>query len=251
MLARVSGLGRALPEPLGRTATVSDLERTLAGHPGTPLVPVYDEHGQISALVLPDAIVRIPPAQRSSGPDLLAHRAVVEPSRVHPEESVGTVLARLGSGGSWRALVTDGSVDARRALLRGRRPGGRARDCLSAARHLPACPRPVSSGRCLPSRVGARGSGCGGWSRRWSASAGGLLLATIAIALAVGYLAGALTLLDRVSKGLDQLAAAGAERADLVVEGEVAYESALEQTRRLVPAGLAPSSAADTRVSRL
>lgn len=68
-----------------------------------------------------------------------------------------------------------------------------------------------------------------------------LALATIAIALAVGYLAGALTLLDRVSKGLDQLAAAGAERADLVVEGEVAYESALEQTRRLVPAGLAPS----------
>ena len=62
-----------------------------------------------------------------------------------------------------------------------------------------------------------------------------LLLATVAVALAVGYLAGALTLLDRVSQGLDRLAAAGAERADLIVEGEVAYESALEQTRRLVP----------------
>ena len=68
-----------------------------------------------------------------------------------------------------------------------------------------------------------------------------LLLATVAIALAVGYLAGALTLLDRVSNGLDRLAGAGAERADLVVEGEIAYESALEQTRRLVPATIAPS----------
>ena len=68
-----------------------------------------------------------------------------------------------------------------------------------------------------------------------------LLLATVAVALAVGYLAGALTLLDRVSQGLDRLAASGAERADLVVEGEVAYESALEQTRRLVPATIAPS----------
>jgi len=70
-----------------------------------------------------------------------------------------------------------------------------------------------------------------------------LLLATVAVTLAVGYLAGALTLLDRVSQGLDRLAAAGAERADLIVEGEVAYESALEQTRRLVPSSIAPSIA--------
>ena len=62
-----------------------------------------------------------------------------------------------------------------------------------------------------------------------------LALATVAIALGVGYLAGALTLLDRVSGGLDALAAAGAERADLVVEGGVAYQSPLEQVRRLVP----------------
>lgn len=109
MLARVSGLGRKLPEPLGRTATVSDLERTLAGHPGTPLVPVYDEHGQISALVLPDAIVRIPPAQRGVVPISSLTEPLWSLPRVHPEESVGTVLARLGSGGSWRALVTDGS----------------------------------------------------------------------------------------------------------------------------------------------
>ncbi len=109
MLARVSGLGRKLPEPLGRTATVSDLERTLAGHPGTPLVPVYDEHGQVSALVLPDSIVRIPPAQRGVVPISSLTEPLWSLPRVHPEESVGSVLARLGSGGSWRALVTDGS----------------------------------------------------------------------------------------------------------------------------------------------
>ena len=66
-----------------------------------------------------------------------------------------------------------------------------------------------------------------------------LALATLAVALGVGYLAGALTLLNRVSNGLDNLAAAGAENADLVVEGEVAYSSSLEETRRLVPASIA------------
>lgn len=109
MLARVAGLGRTLPEPLGRTATVSDLERTLAGHPGTPLVPVYDEHGQVSALVLPDSIVRIPPAQRGVVPISSLTEPLWSLPRVHPEESVGNVLARLGTGGSWRALVTDGA----------------------------------------------------------------------------------------------------------------------------------------------
>ncbi|MFM7069217.1 MAG: FtsX-like permease family protein, partial [Actinomycetes bacterium] len=68
-----------------------------------------------------------------------------------------------------------------------------------------------------------------------------LVLAAVAIALSVGYVAGALTLLDRVGRGLDQLAAAGADRADLVVEGAIAYESPVEQVRRLVP-----SSVADT-----
>lgn len=66
-----------------------------------------------------------------------------------------------------------------------------------------------------------------------------LALATLAVALSVGYLAGALTLLDRVSAGLANLAAAGAEQADLIVEGEVAYSSSLEETRRLVPSSIA------------
>ena len=66
-----------------------------------------------------------------------------------------------------------------------------------------------------------------------------LMLATVAIALSVGYLAGALNLLNRVGSGLDALAAAGAGRADLVIEGGVAYESPMEQVRRLVPASMA------------
>jgi len=67
-----------------------------------------------------------------------------------------------------------------------------------------------------------------------------LLLATVAIALSVGYLAGALNLLDRVGNGLDAIAAAGSGRADLVVEGGVAYESPMEQVRRLVPSSIEP-----------
>lgn len=68
-----------------------------------------------------------------------------------------------------------------------------------------------------------------------------LWLASLAIALSVGYLAGALTLLNRVSVGLTDLSAAGIERADLVIEGDVAYESALEQTRRLITSSIALS----------
>ncbi len=68
-----------------------------------------------------------------------------------------------------------------------------------------------------------------------------LWLATFAVALSVGYLAGALTLLNRVSEGLKDLSSAGAEKSDLVIEGEVAYESALEQTRRLIPSSIAQS----------
>ncbi len=66
-----------------------------------------------------------------------------------------------------------------------------------------------------------------------------LLLAGISIALGVGYLAGTLGLLDRIGAGLDQLASATADDADVVLEGEVAYESSIESVRRLIPAELA------------
>lgn len=66
-----------------------------------------------------------------------------------------------------------------------------------------------------------------------------LLLAGVSIALGVGYLAGTLGLLDRIGAGLDQLASATADDADIVIEGEVAYESSIEQVRRLIPSELA------------
>jgi putative ABC transport system permease protein len=66
-----------------------------------------------------------------------------------------------------------------------------------------------------------------------------LILAALAIAIGVGYLAGALGLLNRIGSGLEDLANASADDTDLVIEGGVAYESELEQVRRLVPAGLA------------
>ncbi len=75
-----------------------------------------------------------------------------------------------------------------------------------------------------------------------------LLLAGLSIALGVGYLAGSLGLLGRIGAGLDDLASASADRADVVIEGSVAYESSLEQVRRLVPASLADTAAGTSGV---
>ncbi|HKY15334.1 MAG TPA: FtsX-like permease family protein, partial [Microthrixaceae bacterium] len=49
---------------------------------------------------------------------------------------------------------------------------------------------------------------------------------------------GSLSLLHRVDQGLSNLSGAGTERADLVVEGAISYDSPLEQVRQLVPASL-------------
>ncbi len=106
----VGGLGRRLPNPLSCTATIAELERTLEAYPGTPLVPVVDAHGHVASLVMPDTVLRVPPAQRTVVPI----ESFVEPMwslpRVHPGESVSQVLSRLGSGRSWRAVVTDGAA---------------------------------------------------------------------------------------------------------------------------------------------
>jgi Zn-dependent protease len=105
----VGGLGRRLPHPLTCTATIAELERTLAAHPGAPLVPVVDSQGHVASLVMPDTVLRVPPAQRTVVPI----ESFVEPMwslpRVHPGETVSQVLGRLGAGRSWRAVVTDGS----------------------------------------------------------------------------------------------------------------------------------------------
>ncbi len=109
MIAPVSGLGRVLPPPLRPNDSVARLEELLVSFPGVPLVPVIDERGHVSMLVLPDAVMRVPPAQRGVVPI----SSLVEPMwslpRVHPDECVEAVIARLGPGRYWRAVVTDGT----------------------------------------------------------------------------------------------------------------------------------------------
>ena len=110
LVAAVSGLGRTLPPPLPRNASVADLERTLRANPGAPIVTVRDEHGHISSLVFPDAVMRVPPAQRAVVPITSLTEPIWSLPRVHPSESVEEVLARLGRGTYWRAVVTDGNA---------------------------------------------------------------------------------------------------------------------------------------------
>ena len=65
-----------------------------------------------------------------------------------------------------------------------------------------------------------------------------LILSVVAVTLGIGYLAGSLSLLHRVDTGLAQQAGQGTEVADLVIEGELAVSSPLEEVRRLVPHSL-------------
>lgn len=106
----VGPLGRRLPDPLMATSTIADVERVFVSFPGTPLVPVLDQFGQVSAVVGPEVIRRVPPAQRGVVP----LTSFVEPlwslPRVHPSETIDQVRSRLGTGSYWIALVTDGTV---------------------------------------------------------------------------------------------------------------------------------------------
>lgn len=100
---------RTLPEPLGWRATVADLEAVLRRRPDAVLVPLTDDQGHLSALVTRESMSRVPPAQRA----LVPVRSLAEPlwslPRVHPDERVTSVLARLGRGQAWWALLVDGS----------------------------------------------------------------------------------------------------------------------------------------------
>jgi putative ABC transport system permease protein len=62
-----------------------------------------------------------------------------------------------------------------------------------------------------------------------------IVLSTIIVALGIGYLAGSLSLLHRVGNGLANLSGAGTERSDLVLEGDISFDSPLEQVRNLIP----------------
>jgi len=110
----VSELRRSLPEPLGPTASVADVEAALGQQPHAPLVPLADARGAVSAMVTRDAVGRIPPAQRHRVPATSISTSMVSLPRVEPAESVDGVLARLGHGQAWWALVVgaDGSIGA-------------------------------------------------------------------------------------------------------------------------------------------
>ncbi len=126
MVAPVSGLGRVLPPPLRPNDSVARLEELLAAFPGVPLVPVIDERGHVSMLVLPDAVMRVPPAQRGVVPI----SSLVEPMwslpRVHPDECVEAVIVPARPGPLLACGGHRRHRRAGRALQRGRRPRGRA-----------------------------------------------------------------------------------------------------------------------------
>lgn len=105
----VGELGRKVPAPLGAAATVADLERTFAEWPGAPLVGVADAHGRVTSVVEPEAVRRVPPAQRAVVPAGSLTEPLWSLPRVHPSEPVTAVIDRLGSGSPWRAIVTDGT----------------------------------------------------------------------------------------------------------------------------------------------
>lgn len=65
-----------------------------------------------------------------------------------------------------------------------------------------------------------------------------MALSIVAVALGVGYLAGSLSLLQRVGNGLAAQVGADSERADLVIEGTIADDGPLQQVRKLVPDSL-------------
>jgi Zn-dependent protease len=104
----VATIARQLPEPLHPTASVADLERELTQNPGAPFVPRVDERGEITSVLPREAIRRVPPAHRADVPVRSLDLPLVGLPRVDPNESVADVLARMGQGGQWWAVVVEG-----------------------------------------------------------------------------------------------------------------------------------------------
>lgn len=112
--APVAQVLRRLPAPLAPNATVADVERSLDHDPSAPLVPLADLRGTVTAMVPRSGVARIPPAQRSLVPATSISEPLVAMPKVGSGETVRGVLARLGQGSTWWALVVqpDGSFGA-------------------------------------------------------------------------------------------------------------------------------------------
>lgn len=110
----VGHVRRRLPAPLTPTATVADVEDLLATDPFAPLVLMTDPRGTVGAMVPRSGVGRVPPAQRRLVPATSIAEPLMSLPRVSSQESVRSVLARLGEGRSWWALVVepDGSLGA-------------------------------------------------------------------------------------------------------------------------------------------
>lgn len=104
----VGELQRALPAALAPQLPVRELERVFDAHPRAVLVPVLDDRGAVGSLVTRESVQRIPPAHRGAVPIRSLSEPIMALPRVHPDETVKSVVGRLGRGRSWWALVADG-----------------------------------------------------------------------------------------------------------------------------------------------
>jgi hypothetical protein len=103
----VGQMRRQLPMALGPTATVADVQAAFDAHPAAPFVPLTGRRNSTESMVTRDAVARIPPAQHPVVPATSLAEPLLGLPRVDPTESVGSVVARLGQGQNWWALMTD------------------------------------------------------------------------------------------------------------------------------------------------
>lgn len=103
----VGQMRRHLPAALGHTATVADVQAAFDTHPAAPFVALTGVRSTTDSMVTRAGVARIPPAQHPVVPATSVAEPLLALPRVDPTESVGSVVARLGEGRSWWALMAD------------------------------------------------------------------------------------------------------------------------------------------------
>ena len=104
----VGRMRRQLPAPLPANASVADARDSLAANPGVPFVALSGDRNTTDSLVTRDSIARIPPAQQAVVPARSVAEPILALPRVDPQDPVREVVARLGGGHHWWALMADG-----------------------------------------------------------------------------------------------------------------------------------------------
>lgn len=103
----VGEMRRELPAPLGPGATVADVQSVFDSHPTVPFVPLSGSRRTTESMVTRDAVARVPPAQHPVVPAISLAEPLLAIPRVDATEPVGSVVARLGEGRNWWALMVD------------------------------------------------------------------------------------------------------------------------------------------------